>query len=240
MSQVGGRFFDERSPHLDNFGALLTMSAATVAGMSLFDLDPGRDDSQAAVEALAVSLAIGTTFLLAMRASGVVSRWRRLADAAVILGLSIGFVLVVIDLTTDAALSGIDPGRVSPIWVAIAVITPVSVVRRLMSHRRVTRGTILGAISAYLLIAVAFTYVFLYLDGVQDGGFFATAVDQPSTSFMYFSLSSITTVGYGDLAAGTPAGRLMATSEAVIGQVYLVTFVAMLVALFVAQRSHTD
>jgi hypothetical protein len=48
---------------------------------------------------------------------------------------------------------------------------------------------------------------------------------------MYFSLSTITTVGYGDLTAITPFARLVATAEAVSGQVYLVTFVAMLVGL---------
>jgi voltage-gated potassium channel Kch len=48
---------------------------------------------------------------------------------------------------------------------------------------------------------------------------------------MYFSLSTITTVGYGDLTAITPFARLIATAEAVSGQVYLVTFVAMLVGL---------
>jgi voltage-gated potassium channel Kch len=48
---------------------------------------------------------------------------------------------------------------------------------------------------------------------------------------MYFSLTTITTVGYGDLTAQTHLGRLLANSEAVIGQVYLVTFVAMIVGL---------
>jgi hypothetical protein len=53
---------------------------------------------------------------------------------------------------------------------------------------------------------------------------------------MYFSLVTITTLGYGDLAAVEPLGRLLTTIEAVIGQVYLVTFVAMIVGLMVEQR----
>ena len=48
---------------------------------------------------------------------------------------------------------------------------------------------------------------------------------------MYFSLTTITTVGYGDLTAQGNLGRLLANSESVIGQVYLVTFVAMIVGL---------
>jgi hypothetical protein len=53
---------------------------------------------------------------------------------------------------------------------------------------------------------------------------------------MYFSLTTITTTGYGDLTAQTDVGRTLAMAEAVIGQIYLVTFVAMLVGLFIAGR----
>ena len=61
-----------------------------------------------------------------------------------------------------------------------------------------------------------------------------------TTSFMYFSLVSITTVGYGDLAAATDLGRLLAASEALVGQVYLVTFVAMIVGLRIRQREQAE
>ena len=53
---------------------------------------------------------------------------------------------------------------------------------------------------------------------------------------MYFSLATITTTGYGDFTAASELGRLLAMAEAVTGQVYLVTFVAMLVGLFAANR----
>jgi hypothetical protein len=51
---------------------------------------------------------------------------------------------------------------------------------------------------------------------------------------MYFSLTTIATLGYGDFVPVTEVGRLAAMSEAVIGQVYLVTFVAMVVSRFAA------
>jgi carbon starvation protein CstA len=76
-------------------------------------------------------------------------------------------------------------------------------------------------------------YVFTTVNAFQTTPFFGR--EEPTTSFMYFSLTTLTTVGYGDLAAVTPIARLLATSEAVIGQVYLVTFVAMLVALFASR-----
>lgn len=93
-----------------------------------------------------------------------------------------------------------------------------------------------GAIAAYLLVAIAYCYVYLYIDGVTDHSFFVQTNQESSTDFMYFSLVTVTTVGYGDLSPGDDLPRLLATSEWVIGQVYLVTFVAMLVGLMIQQR----
>ena len=114
-------------------------------------------------------------------------------------------------------------------------IAPVAVVRRVLLHKKTTIQTLIGAVTAYLLMAVAFTLIFLSLDGTQGSFFFGA--EQPTTSFMYFSLVTITTTGYGDLAAVAPIGRMLATFEAVIGQVYLVTFVAMIVGRLVEQQA---
>ncbi len=51
---------------------------------------------------------------------------------------------------------------------------------------------------------------------------------------MYFSLITISTVGFGDFASVTDLGRMASASEAVIGQVFLVTFVALIVSRFAA------
>ena len=109
------------------------------------------------------------------------------------------------------------------------VLAPVVVVRRLLHHHDVTRRTLEGAISAYLLIPVAFQFIFLTVDDLVPGGFFGSP--KPPMAFMYFSLTTVTTVGYGDLAPASDVGRLLATVEALLGQVFLVTFVALLVGL---------
>ena len=61
---------------------------------------------------------------------------------------------------------------------------------------------------------------------------------------MYFSLVTISTVGYGDYTAAHDLGRMAAGSEAVLGQVFLVTFVALIVSRFAAHmplgRPHRD
>ncbi len=168
---------------------------------------------------------VGTTLLLALRASGVARAWRLAAD--VLVGFMMAFALVGVALSlagADVEVT-IDPD----LWVVLSLLAPVVIVRRLLQHEEVTARTLQGAISAYLLIPVAFQFVFHTVDALLPGGFFGSP--KPPTAFMYFSLTTVTTVGYGDLAPASDVGRLLATVEALLGQVFLVTFVALLVGL---------
>jgi hypothetical protein len=115
-------------------------------------------------------------------------------------------------------------------------VTPVFVTRRLFLQARVTAGTIFGAMAVFLLIALAFDYVFLSL---AQWGSPVFGQPEPTTSYMYFSLVTITTLGYGDLSPVSEASRYFATAEAVIGTTYLVTVVARLVAMFGTDQTIT-
>ena len=57
---------------------------------------------------------------------------------------------------------------------------------------------------------------------------------------MYFSLTTMTTTGFGDLTAATNLGRRLTTTEAVVGQIFLVTLVALLVGLYAQERRRPD
>jgi hypothetical protein len=59
--------------------------------------------------------------------------------------------------------------------------------------------------------------------------FFAGQSQTTVVDFLYFSYASLTTVGYGDLSPAEDLGRMLAVSEALLGQLYLVTVVALLV-----------
>jgi len=93
---------------------------------------------------------------------------------------------------------------------------------------------LLGAVCGYLLIPIAFFYAYLSVDSVEKIDIFGDSTS--TTDFMFFSLASVTTVGYGDIVPVDRVGRLLAVTEAMIGQIYLVTFVAFLVALFASSR----
>jgi hypothetical protein len=103
------------------------------------------------------------------------------------------------------------------------------VLRRVLSQQEVTIETLWGAMSVYLLMAIAYNYVFIEVQQFGSVPFFG--VEETTTSFMYFSVVTMTTLGYGDLAPATDVGRFFAITEAIIGQVFLVTIVARLVSL---------
>jgi drug/metabolite transporter (DMT)-like permease len=223
--------FDDRSRYLDRYGRLLGVTIVTVVLLALVDLSKLKEDPIARVGSVIAFVLVGTMLLLALRASGLSRRWQRIAD--VVVWVTVGLILFVTITSAFVVL----PAQASPAplgIVALALVAPAVVVRRLIEHREVTRATLLGAICGYLLIPVAFFLAFLACNESVAGPFFASP--EPSPSYMYFSLTTLTTVGYGDLTAVTNVGRLLASAEAVLGQVYLVTFVAMIVGLYAAAR----
>ena len=223
--------FDDKSRYLDRFGLLLLLVVLTVVLLSLIDINEPDLQLKARLGSLVTSALVAVTLMLAFRASGLAHRWQRMADIVVVFGLG---VLLIVTVTTSLANKQYNPVPAPVLMVFFAALAPVVIVRRLVQHRVVTRATLLGAISAYLLIGVTFFYLFLASGEVQQIDFFGIA--QPTTSFMYFSLTTVTTTGYGDLTASSNLGHLLATSEMVIGQVYLVTFVAMIVGLYASNR----
>ncbi len=100
-----------------------------------------------------------------------------------------------------------------------------------------TIQTVMGAIAAYLQIAIAYASLFQFVDVVGPNPFFGD--DVSSTTYTYVSLQTISTLGVGDLTAASDLGRLLVVSEAVVGQVYLVTFVAMIVSRFASRGPAT-
>ncbi|MEZ5175612.1 MAG: potassium channel family protein [Acidimicrobiia bacterium] len=228
--------FDDDPRHVDRFGMLLLLAIAAAITLSLVDLRSEPGDLAAEVGVLAVSVFVGGTLVVGLRSSGVAKRWRVLAETLIGIGIAVSVVVFVINVAGGTADRSLVHGRLSVVWVAVAALVPVVVIRRLARHRIVTRATLLGAVAAYILISLTFCFIFLSVDSYW-GPFFVSGVE-PTPSFMYFSLVTISTLGYGDLSAASHFGQLVAALEAVLGQVYLVTIVAMIVSGFVSQRRH--
>lgn len=234
MRRVNDILFDNEAKHLDRFGVLLVVTILAIVAQMLFNLNSTTESVARTLAATGVNLLIGLSLLLAIRAAGVRRRWTRIADIFVALGLLVLLALVVVELTSDQTNEALTVTSPSVVIVVLALFSPVAVVWRLIQHKKVTIATLLGAVTGFLLIADAFNFAFRALDSVSATPFFG--MQESTTIYMYFSLVTITTLGYGDFAPATDPGRLLATTEAILGQVYMVTVVAMVVGLYAQQQ----
>jgi len=133
----------------------------------------------------------------------------------------------------------LDAGALS-ITVVWLIYADSIIIAHLFNRRDVTVDTILGAIVAYLLVAVAFTLVFELIE-IQKPGSFSGIADgaaldrsELTSSMMYLSLVCITTMGFGDIVPISEIARPLAVLEGVFGQLYLAVMIARLVGLHIS------
>jgi hypothetical protein len=169
-------------------------------------------------------LLISAALLLALRTAEVHPRTQRLA--AVLVGIA----LVVGLLSSLPALTFVPASLVLVIGAALIAATSIVLAGRLVRNPEVTRQTIVGALCVYLLIGLFFAFVFGAIALVTGSPFFASIEAASSSDYLYFSFITLATVGYGDLVARSNLGRMLAATEGLTGQLYLVTVVALLVS----------
>jgi len=113
---------------------------------------------------------------------------------------------------------------------ALALGAPVAIIHRLLQQPVINFTTVAGALCVYLLAGLFFALLYGAIGAFNDGGFFVQTNQPNGVDFVYFSFVTLTTTGYGDLTARTDGGRMCAILEALFGQLYLVSIVAVLVA----------
>jgi hypothetical protein len=101
---------------------------------------------------------------------------------------------------------------------------------------RVTLQAAFGALCIYLLIGMLFAFAFGAIAVIQHGALFSNGTEGDLQDHLYFSFITITTTGYGDLSPAGDLARSLSILEALIGQLYLVTVVAVIVANLGRQR----
>ena len=74
---------------------------------------------------------------------------------------------------------------------------------------------------------MAYSSAYAIAGHAQDGQLFVQQDAFTSADTIYFSLVTLTTVGYGDLTMRTDLTRIMAAMEALLGQIYLITAVGL-------------
>ncbi|MBK8293562.1 MAG: two pore domain potassium channel family protein [Solirubrobacterales bacterium] len=115
----------------------------------------------------------------------------------------------------------------------VLLATPAIVlglVRQIKVSRQVTVHTMMGVLCIYLLMSMAFAESFALIQVIGGEPFFRTGQGAEDLSnYLYFSITTITTAGLGDFSPAGDVGRSLTAAEALIGQIYLVTVVAVIV-----------
>jgi len=132
--------------------------------------------------------------------------------------------------------TGTERGGVFAICCLLYLIAPFSIVRHLMLRRDIDTETLLGAISAYLLIGMFFAFAYKAAGDLGSVPFYGTAGRGSLSQDLFFSFVTMTTVGYGDLVPAANPGQTLAVLEALIGQLFLVVAVGKIISSYRPRR----
>jgi hypothetical protein len=105
-------------------------------------------------------------------------------------------------------------------------IAPLSILRAIVAQPEVTLETLLGAIDSYLLIGMFFAFLYMTAGAISGEPFFTGGVDGTMPQALFFSFTTLTTTGYGNLVPAGNPGQAFAVMEMLIGQLFLITAVA--------------
>jgi len=163
------------------------------------------------------------TLLVALWTSEAPPRVQQLARA----GCAIAILASLPTVVSDAELATLTAALMS---VAVVAVTPVAILTSTRSLLTITARTVSAALCIYLLIGMLFAAVYAFIDAPTGASFFVQTADATYSDYLYYSYITQTTVGFGDLTTTSDVGRAFTVVEALLGQIYLVTVVAMIVA----------
>jgi hypothetical protein len=213
----GERWLQRAERFTDAFGLVFGLVLITYVVTSLL----GNQGWSAVV----VMLAVAATSIVALTSSYAKPHYVHISFYLSALGLLLAVI---------AAITG------DNVWLALGAVVQVgllaaamaAVLMRVVSTAEVGARTILGAISVYTVLGLLFAFVYEAVGRIQNSPFFEGHPTVLHGDYLFFSYTTLTTTGYGDLVPGGQPGRMIAGLEMLIGQIFLVTLVAGLVSLW--------
>ncbi|MGZ4275845.1 MAG: ion channel [Solirubrobacteraceae bacterium] len=174
---------------------------------------------------VAAAAVAGLTAVIALTSSDV-----RLDRVRLAVGVAVAATVaaVVAKLVSSEALLG----AAFVVDALLLLIAAATILRRVIAAAEVEFRTILGAISVFTLLGLLFGYLYLALGRLESGDVFAGVPHARAQDYLFFSYTTLTTTGYGNLVPAGKIGQILAVFEMLTGQFFLVTLVAGLVSLW--------
>jgi hypothetical protein len=168
-----------------------------------------------------IALLLCSTLVVAMWTSGV--GWS-LARTSFLIAFGVAILIVAQTVGGD-----VTAGVVWFLGLLLAAAVAGVIAVGVIDQGEVNSQSVVGAISIYLLLGLIFSFAYGSAAKLGSGFFFAQGTDGTAAIRLYFSYITVATVGYGDYSAAGDFGRTLAILEGLIGQLYLVTVIALLV-----------
>jgi hypothetical protein len=213
----GERWLRRAERVTDAFGLVLGLVLLTFVLTSLID--------NTGWGSVLIMAATGATSIVALTSSHSAPHYVHIA--IYLSGLSL---LVTIVGAASGAYLWLNLGAV--IQVSLLAIAMAAVLIRVVTAVEVNARVILGAISVYTTLGLLFGFSYEAISRVQDTPFFEGVPHLHHGDFLFFSYTTLTTTGYGNLVPSGQPGEMISTFEMLIGQIFLVTLIAGLVSLW--------
>ncbi len=112
-----------------------------------------------------------------------------------------------------------------------------TIINHILHSEKVSTDTLYGAVCVYLLLGLLWASIYSFVEHLSPGIIFVTNNSDvigtlTANELIYYSYTTLTTLGYGDVTSFTPEGRIISVLEAIVGQLFLAFLVARLVAIY--------
>jgi hypothetical protein len=210
----------------DRYGALLLVLVLNYLTGLLFE---GFAGGQGLVLALTI-----VSLHFALHTSGVHGRVRLVAGIACVVAVAIA--------AFEAGRGEADASALLSLVMGLLLLSaPVAILRRILGyHRIVSIETLAAALCTYLLLGLGFANLYIALDTWTDGTFTNIESADRVSDLIYFSFITLTTVGFGDIVPTGDVARSLVVTEALLGQIVLVTFVGRIVGQMPGETRSTQ
>lgn len=136
-------------------------------------------------------------------------------------------------------------------WIVFLIIIAGAILSRTLRARRVTVDTISAALCVYMLVGLAWAFVYSAIFVFDKDSFsfphyevFGTTTFSEAhhvlSAFMYYSFVTLATIGYGDITPVSPPARALSALEGIFGQFYIAILVASLVGIRISQAMQDE
>jgi hypothetical protein len=169
------------------------------------------------------------TLATAIWTSGLGSLHSRAVIGVMVAAVALAAAVLIWDRTTLI-------GTAALVTALLFAATVAAIAIGVVDQNEVNAQSVTGAVCIYLLFGILFLFVYGTIAALGSGDFFAQGTDGTRSVRLYFSYVTLATVGYGDYTPAGDLGHSLAVVEALLGQLYLVTVLALLVSRMRGRR----